>query len=393
MSAPALFDYDGDDVSPSAPPWLRQRARGKVESPVAELVDRLPGAPHFQRWSEAPVPPPVDLDAPSLEDEEYLRKVLLRRSLDPEPLPPPPIDLRREQRTQQAQRWFIAAALIVPAMFIAVVMLGGLDRNTGTSAPPKSTVTSSLVGASAPKQTLAAQPLLRLPAQNRSNLMNRPTPLGIGVTQAVPGASVVVSGLPVATRLTVGTPSGNGAWRIASGDLDRAQIVPPIDFVGEMALSVDLRLANGAIADRNVVRMSWVQTTTNAQAKADKEDIREPSPAKPIKATTAPDAKPAPVVRDIDNKEIAALIKRATDLISTSNISAARLVLRRAAEGGSAEAAFALAASYDPTLLRKIGIVGAEPDIAKARTWYGKAAALGSTQASRYLEQLAHQAP
>ena len=58
------------------------------------------------------------------------------------------------------------------------------------------------------------------------------------------------------------------------------------------------------------------------------------------------------------------------DAFSTGDLAAARLLLRRAAEAGSAEAALALGATFDPLVIRRLGAIGAAPDAAQARKWY-----------------------
>jgi hypothetical protein len=87
----------------------------------------------------------------------------------------------------------------------------------------------------------------------------------------------------------------------------------------------------------------------------------------------------------IDSDEIATLLKRGKEALTDGDLAAARLLLRRAADGGSAEAAFALGTTFDPAALRKLHAIGAEPDAAKAREWYEKAAQLGSPAASEKL--------
>jgi len=95
-----------------------------------------------------------------------------------------------------------------------------------------------------------------------------------------------------------------------------------------------------------------------------------------------------PVTLSLASDEIAMLLKRGKDAFSTGDLAAARLLLRRAAEGGSAEAALALGATFDPLVIRRLGAIGAAPDAAQARQWYQKAVALGSTTASQPLATL-----
>jgi TPR repeat protein len=108
-----------------------------------------------------------------------------------------------------------------------------------------------------------------------------------------------------------------------------------------------------------------------------------PAPAMP--AIPAPPASNALILAD---DEIATLIKRGQDLLQSGDLVSARLLLRRAAEAGSASAALALGATFDPLVIRRLGVIGIEPDAERARKWYQKAAELGSAEASQQLAKL-----
>ncbi len=86
--------------------------------------------------------------------------------------------------------------------------------------------------------------------------------------------------------------------------------------------------------------------------------------------------------------EVERLVKRGEAYLAQGDIAAARLILGRAAEGRDARAAFSLAATYDPAVLRKLHVVGFRPDIAQARVWYEKAAESGSADATQRLAAL-----
>ena len=91
-----------------------------------------------------------------------------------------------------------------------------------------------------------------------------------------------------------------------------------------------------------------------------------------------------------DAADIALKMKNGADLMASGDIAAARMIFQRAAEAGAAAAAFALAETYDPLVLRKMGARGAiKPDIALAQRWYEKAKDLGSSAAPERLERLA----
>ena len=88
------------------------------------------------------------------------------------------------------------------------------------------------------------------------------------------------------------------------------------------------------------------------------------APAPPVRANDRQPLRP-------DSEEIATLIKRGKDLLDNGDLSAARLLFRRAAEAGSAEGALMLGSTFDPG------------------QWYQRAAELGSSAASQQLAGLA----
>jgi len=72
---------------------------------------------------------------------------------------------------------------------------------------------------------------------------------------------------------------------------------------------------------------------------------------------------------------------RARVLLGQGNIGAARIVLERAAEIGSAQADFMLAETYDPNILAAWGTYGTRGEAIKARELYEKAQAGGILEA------------
>jgi TPR repeat protein len=67
--------------------------------------------------------------------------------------------------------------------------------------------------------------------------------------------------------------------------------------------------------------------------------------------------------------------------MASGDVVAARMVFQLVAEAGEASAAFALAETYDPSVLDKLPTTGVQPDVALARQWYEKAKELGSPAA------------
>jgi hypothetical protein len=103
----------------------------------------------------------------------------------------------------------------------------------------------------------------------------------------------------------------------------------------------------------------------------------------------APPISMVPATRQLDPEEIAVLLKRGKDLIAAGDLAAARLVLKRAADANDVEATLALAATYDPYVLRELKVYSFAADTGMARAWYEKAKQLGSALALRRLEMLA----
>jgi TPR repeat protein len=110
----------------------------------------------------------------------------------------------------------------------------------------------------------------------------------------------------------------------------------------------------------------------------------------PQAAAVAEPTIPGDAIHHLDPSEIASSIRRGNDLIASGDLAAARLVLRRAANAGDAQAAMTLAGTYDPVLLEKLGVHGFVPDLAMARAWYEKAKKFGSAEAPQRLELLAN---
>jgi hypothetical protein len=116
------------------------------------------------------------------------------------------------------------------------------------------------------------------------------------------------------------------------------------------------------------------------------------TPRPTVPPVSAPQTAPTPSDSNalrLDNEEIDTMVKRGQDFLKNGDLASARLLLKRAADAGNANAALALGATFDPLVIQRLGAVGAEPDTARAREWYQKAAELGSDVASQQLNKLA----
>jgi polysaccharide biosynthesis/export protein ExoF len=121
-----------------------------------------------------------------------------------------------------------------------------------------------------------------------------------------------------------------------------------------------------------------------------------PGPAGDMQATgsTAPSKQPATMAprpataQTTADPEVVRLVARASLLLEQGNIGAARSMLDRAVELGSAQALFVLAETYDPRVLSGRQTFGIQSDSAKARELYAKALAGGIRDAQKRLDTL-----
>jgi TPR repeat protein len=74
--------------------------------------------------------------------------------------------------------------------------------------------------------------------------------------------------------------------------------------------------------------------------------------------------------------------------LAQGRVAPARQLDARAADLGLAEAAMALAATYDAAELKQPHLRGIRPDAREARRWYERARALGAPDAAQRLQRL-----
>lgn len=108
-----------------------------------------------------------------------------------------------------------------------------------------------------------------------------------------------------------------------------------------------------------------------------------------LKASASSGSQRPPLQEQLNPDEITALLRRGNVFLKTGDFSAARILLKRGAESGSADAALMLGKTFDPLFLREIGAIGIKPDVVQCRRWYQRALELGSGAAAQLLANLA----
>ncbi|WBL81434.1 hypothetical protein I3J27_13780 [Bradyrhizobium xenonodulans] len=167
---------------------------------------------------------------------------------------------------------------------------------------------------------------------------------------------------------------------------------------------------NGALAAKIPSAASPPATTGKAAREEPLSAPARPTQNRPVQDKPVQDKpvqdKPAARDKPVQEQEIAArsqgdaqanpnegvqaakLIARASVLLEQGNIGAARIVLERAAEMGSARASFVLAETYDPLILPNFGTYGTQGDPTRAQNLYARAEAGGIREAKTRFEAL-----
>jgi TPR repeat protein len=130
---------------------------------------------------------------------------------------------------------------------------------------------------------------------------------------------------------------------------------------------------------------SAYQNALQSRAPAAAPAVVPPQVTAPVAVAPPP---PAPQARRMDADELATLMKRARESLAAGDIPVARLLLERAADGQDASAALLLAQTYDAAVLGTSDVRNITPEPDKARSWYQRAAQLGSADAQRRLAQM-----
>jgi hypothetical protein len=396
-----------NDPAYYAPRELRERSTseqpGKMPIQTEEWRPRMP--------TEGPPLQPFG-KPPRRQDSEMFTKAVaqaMQEARDVAPVEAPSVlrDLSgRRALLQQVIRFSIAVAIAASIATLLVMAIPSSQRpatqdNASLSAAWQS-VKSSVTPA--PQPAPPAKRTATLAVQDGSGFTNDPVPLGIHVGAPPPDAFVSISGLTAGARLTSGRRVGGSEWRVPATEISGVSVIPPEGFTGQMLVTAELRDGNGVALTGTSTRLTWQAAPSLAAVapRAAPPPAAVPAPvavAPPVAAappvamaaavpSTIPAAPQAEVVRSLDPREVAGLIKRGQDLLAGGDVQSARLLLMRGAEARDARAALLVGTTYDPALLRQIGADGLA-DIAQARTWYQRAKEWGEPDAQRKLEALA----
>jgi hypothetical protein len=327
VSLLAANDADGEEAAPEPTP---------EEIDQSHLLQ-----PALERASRGNTAVLVALTALALVPTLALGALYWRGAIDVKPL--------KQMVTQATARATTPAAVTTPSAAASPVAV-----QQAAVAPMSETVL--------PKADIELPPIgLALPDSIAAEA-GEETPFAIAIDEAdtLPSRSIIaIRGLPEGATFSSGRPYGETEWTLRPDEIGDLRFTLPATASGERSLNVELVAADG----RTIASAS----TT-------------------LRISSEPDAAAKQVAKD--GPRIDELMAHGQKMIEVGYLAGARGYFRRAADAGSAEAAFALGTTYDPAFIKEIRAQGIKPDMAQARAWYEQAEKLGDKDAQAKLLEL-----
>jgi hypothetical protein len=360
MNSRAFRPKDLDAALMYAPPWARDSEPEPEPESITEPDDNADAGDMVELRREEEDAEPDDM--PHFLGDRAMVDLRRRLSLDPEIVPPPPI--RLEERPSVVRIAVRLCAVTAVAALVAWVVV--------------------------------SYSRLRLRAHEIAQ-----TDISSDIASAAPGGVTLVhvhTPMPDAAAVPADGPAAAAPAAVHAFAAEEKAPAPPVaetpQSTQQPRVSVAVETPAPATAWPSPPQQAEQSPAVQTAAPAAGWPSPPQQPGESIAVQTPPPT-PTPAAVDstrpaIDADEIAVLLNRGKAFLNDGDVVSARLVLRRAAEAGSAEAALALGASYDPLVIKQTGAVGVRGDAEQARQWYQKAAALGSNVASRQLANLAN---
>jgi hypothetical protein len=325
-------------------------------------------------------PSPSDNNVRPRSLNERLKEVAQRLKVEADGEPSPGQTAERSLHLSPGQDPWVSSTLLallivvslVPTATIGFLLWQGVIRTpwsieaVGNDSQPLEAQQTSIPSPAAetlqPKQDVKALSVtLTVPSTIEAE-SGKESPFGITLNSADPPlrSSITIQGLPEGTTLSDGRPYGDGGWTLKPDEVSDLRLRLPKGVSGHTNLRIALIGADGS-------PIAGAATQLNV-------------------------ANP-PISRPEEKELIAGLIAHGQKMIDVGYLAGARGYFKRAAEAGSADAALALGATYDPNFISDIGVKGIKGDSAEARAWYERALELGSLYAQEKLEDLKRALP
>ncbi len=217
--------------------------------------------------------------------------------------------------------------------------------------------------------TEAANPLINASAV--SGLANQPIPLDLSVADSESDRFIRITGLPDGVKLSAGIDTGNGSWLLSASRSGDLTLSAPTEFADSFVLDAQLLGEDARTALSEPV--SFRVEISGAQVAEAAETRTAAIGPETSPQQTTPSASP---------------VQRAQSLLRAGDVQAAREILRAETQVGSAQAALALGASYDPRTFTGLSSPNANPDATEAFRWYQRAVELGNPNGNSQINEL-----
>jgi len=219
-------------------------------------------------------------------------------------------------------------------------------------------------------------------------------PIRVGPTALIPPNSYVrVRGLPPTVALSDGYSIAPGFWAIPLRALPDLKMLLPVGAEERADVLVSLVTADGWVL---------VEARSTLVVKAPQRGDALPQPETPVSVLPpppppvpaqrlergAPPPFPEPTIHSEVRERAQRLKEKGDEQLAQGLVAPARLLYERAAELGLAQAAMALAATYDESELTTPNLRGISPDVKEAKRWYERARELGAGDADQRLRRL-----
>jgi hypothetical protein len=220
----------------------------------------------------------------------------------------------------------------------------------------------------------------------------------IGPPDAVPRNSFLrVRGLPPMAALSDGHSIAPGAWAVSLAALPDLKLMLPAGAAGRAEIVITLVTVDGAVLAETKATLAIAAPRQLERGQAQRDAgppgatmLRAGAPLQPAAPPAALEQRgPAPdaSMTPHDRERAQRMMKKGDEQLEEGNVSAARLLYERAAEAGLAQAAMALAATFDATELARLRLP-VNADATQARRWYERARQLGAPGAEERLRRI-----
>ena len=270
-------------------------------------------------------------------------------------------------------------------------------------------ITTLLLQSSAHAQTQNIELIL---AERLLIQPNKQTPIAIQIEPNEPlpnGAFVRMRGLPTNATLNQGyRVNKSGTWAVPIKSLRQLRITIPQQIENPVPVKVQLTTLSGEIfAERQTTlimgpsplappQLASKQQKSASEARQRAADVIAATSTLAVgekkqdntNTASSTTQTTAPVAANSASSPAQRLLQRGHSFLLDGNISIARQFYQRSAKLGLATAAIAMASTYDPNELPKLGLVDLPGSKYDARKWYERAKEMGSPVAQDRLQRL-----